>query len=407
MNVNRYRRPLLSGATLGSLLMLACGGGEPPIPAVTIDPATITTLQADAALQLVQDISVDESGQFWVLQRDNSPHVFLYSAEGQLLDLFGTTGPARVQLALPYWLVRTHVENEAMSVWDVGNRKLMVYGPTGGLQRAFRVDRSARDVYRPIDVESYGRPLNLQRFGDGFLMLDHVEGLFRTIDYLRSQLIVLNQFGQKIDTLIDFRREFADGIESLELAELLVPIPLWTTCESGEMVLFDPFASRLHWYGPDGMEQSSDSVSLRLRELEQDDIDRYLFHTFEQRWNKQTTRDLDTAVIERSIEEFMLNRFLELSPTAPYATGIMCGSDRQVWLQEFVVEDDPLGYANSWLIHEPQQVDHIRVEFPASFRPLRISGGRILGVSTNAQGIQTGAWVPIPDLSLAAAPLSQ
>ena len=92
MNVNRYRRPLLSGATLGSLLMLACGGGEPPIPAVTIDPATITTLQADAALQVVQDIAVDESGQFWVLQRDNSPHVFLYSAEGQLLDLFGTTG---------------------------------------------------------------------------------------------------------------------------------------------------------------------------------------------------------------------------------------------------------------------------------------------------------------------------
>jgi hypothetical protein len=147
-------------------------------------------------------------------------------------------------------------------------------------------------------------------------------------------------------------------------------------------------------------------VPLRSGELEQDDIDVYLFHTFEQRWNKQTTRELDTAVIERSIEEFMLNRFLELSPTMPYATGIMCGADRQVWLQEFVVEDNPLGYANSWIIHEHMQAEHVRVEFPASFKPLRISGGRILGVSTDAQGIQTGAWVAVPDMSTASLPAS-
>jgi hypothetical protein len=373
---------------------------------VTIDAASITTLQADAALQSVQDVALDDSGQFWVLQRDNSPHVFLYSAEGQLLDLFGTTGPARVQFALPFWLVRTRGEGEAMSVWDVGNHKLMVYGPTGRLEEAFMVDRSTRDVYRPIDTESYGRPLNMQRFGDGFLLLDHVEGLYRTIDYLRSQLIVLNRFGQKVDTLIDFKRHYANEIEALELAELLVPIPLWTTCESGEMVLFDPFASRLHWYNPDGTEQPSDTVPLRQRELERGDVDRYLFHAFEQRWRRQTTRDLDTAVIERSIEDFWLNRFLEVSPTEPFATDIMCGADRQVWLREFLTEDDPRGYANSWLIHEPQQSELVKVEFPPSFRPLRVSGGKILGVSTNPQGIQTGAWVPVPDMASAAQPAS-
>ncbi len=406
MNLNSNWKPSIVALPLAVGLAVACGEGEPPMPTVTIDPSQITSLQADAALQQAQDVAVDESGQFWVLQRDESPHVFLYSAEGRLLDLFGEHGPARTQLSLPFWLVETHGEGEAMAVWDVGNHKLMFYGPNGRLEQARQVDRSSRDVYRDIDVESYGRPLDLQRFGDGFLLLDHVEGLSRTIDYLRSQLVVLNRFGQKIDTLVDFKREYADGIESLELAELLVPIPLWTTCESGEMVLFDPFASRLHWYGPDRMEQSSDTVPLRSRELERDDIDGYLFHTFEHRWKKQTTRELDTAVIERSIDEFMLNRFLELSPTRPYATGIMCGANRQVWLQEFVVEDNPRGYANSWIIHEPQQTEHIRVEFPASFRPLRISGGLILGVSTDARGIQTGAWVPIPDLSTATLPAS-
>jgi len=406
MNLHCNWKPSIVALPLAVGLAVACGEGEPPMPTVTIDPGQITTLQADAALQQVQDVAVDESGQFWVLQRDQSPHVFLYSAGGQLLDLFGEHGPARIQLSMPFWLVNTREEGQAMAVWDVGNHKLMFYGPNGRLEQAHQVDRSSRDVYRDIDVESYGRPLDLQRFGDGFLLLDHVEGLSRTIDYLRSQLIVLNRFGQKIDTLVDFKREYSEGIESLELAELLVPIPLWTTCESGALVLFDPFASRLHWYGPDGIERSSDSVLLRSGELEQDDIDGYLFHTFEQRWNKQTTRELDTAVIERSIELFMLNRFLELSPQTPYATGIMCGADQQVWLQEFVVEDNPLGYANSWIIHEPQQTEHLRVEFPASFRPLRIVGGRVLGVSTDARGIQTGAWVPVPDLSTATLPAS-
>ncbi|UCD23457.1 MAG: hypothetical protein JSW51_10455 [Gemmatimonadota bacterium] len=403
MNLKSYCKSYLAIA-LAAGLASACGGGEPPMPTIVIDAGQITSLEADAALLQVQDIAVDDSGQFWVLQRDQAPHVFIYSAEGELVDLFGEHGPARTQISLPYWLVKPHAESEAMGVWDVGNHKVMFYGSSGRLEEARQVDRSSRDVWGPIYEESYGRPLDMQRFGEGFLLLDHVEGLSRTIDYLRSQLIVLNRFGQKIDTLIDFKRHYADEIEALELEELLVPIPLWTTCESGELVLFDPFASRLHWYAPDGAEQASDTVPLRLQELRQEDIDRYLFHTFEHRWNLQTTRDLDTAVIERSIEDFMLNRFLEISTVEPYATGVMCGASRQLWLQEFVTGDNPLGYANSWLVHEPQEADLVRVEFPSTFRPLRISGNTILGVSTNAQGIQTGAWVPVPAVSTATLP---
>ena len=66
--------------------------------------------------------------------------------------------------------------------------------------------------------------------------------------------------------------------------------------------------------------------------------------------------------------------------------------------------DNPLGYANSWMVYEGEQAELRRVRFPASFRPLRIAGDRILGVHTDEQGIQTGAWVPIPDLSAAVLP---
>ena len=169
MNLNCRWHPSVVSLPLAVGLALACGEGEPPMPTVTIAPSQITTLQADAALLQVQDVAVDESGQFWVIQRDQSPHVFIYSAEGQLLDLFGEHGPARAQLTMPFFLVKTHAEGEAMAVWDVGHPKLMFYGPSGRLEQAYPVDRSSRDVYRDIDVESYGRPLDLQLFGDGFL----------------------------------------------------------------------------------------------------------------------------------------------------------------------------------------------------------------------------------------------
>jgi hypothetical protein len=394
-------RNLSLGASLAAGLTLACGEGDIQIPTIAIDPGAITALQADTALQQVQDIAVDGSGQYWVLQRDGDPHVFLYSMEGQLLDQFGFSGPARTQLSLPLWLVQTGNANRPIGVWDVGNSKLMLYGPRGNLVMAFAVDRSRRDVYRDIDKESYGRPLYIRSFGDGYVLQDHPEGLSRTGDYLRSQLLRLYIDGQRHGVLMDFEEEFAGGRASLgEYAELLVPIPLWTTCQSGELVIFDPFASRLRWFEPDGSELASDTVPLRTRDITDDDINRYLFHTFEHRWYKQTTRDLDTAVIERSIEEFMLSHFLELAETRPYAVGIMCGSDRQVWLQQFSTADNPLGYSDGWIVHEPQQTDLLRVEFPHSFRPLRIVGDRILGVHSDEQGNQTGAWTPIPDLTI-------
>ncbi|UCG88201.1 MAG: hypothetical protein JSW71_06560 [Gemmatimonadota bacterium] len=401
MNLGRI---LFHTAPVAAALTLACGD-EIMIPTVTIDPAAITTLQADAALQQVQDVAVDESGQYWVLQREESPHVLLYSAEGQLLNAFGMSGPARTQLSRTFWLVPTGDASRPMGVWDVGNSKLALYGPTGNLVMPYAVDRSRRDVYRDIDKESYGRPVDLARFGDGYLLQDHPDGLSRTGDYLRAQLLLLHSDGQRKALLMDFEEEFAAGRDALgEYAELLVPIPLWTTCESGELVLFDPFASRLRWFGPDGGELASDTVPLVTRDLTDDDINSYLFHTFEHRWYKQTTRDLDTAVIERSIEEFMLSHFLELAETRPYTVGIMCGSNRQVWLQQFSVADNPLGYSNGWVVHEPSQTELRRVQFPASFRPLRIAGDRILGAHTDEQGVQTGAWVPIPDLSAAELP---
>jgi hypothetical protein len=406
MSLNRKHWHLALIGAGGVLMVVGCGkSAEEEPPAVTIDPAQVVTLQADASLQQVQDVAPSGNGEIWVLQREVAPHVFIYSEDGHLQDSFGMSGPALTQLSNPFWLVPTGDARRPMAVWDVGNRRIAVYSPDARLVASHEVQRSRSNIYRDIEQESFGKPLFMSRFGDGYVLMDHPRGLSSTIDYLRSELLLIGANGGSGKEFIDFGREFSAGIAALGNYVLyLVPIPLWTTCSIQELVLFDPFASWLRWYGPDGSELASDSVPLRSREMTEEDQRAFAWHRAELAWRRQTLRELDTAVIERSVDDHVLKHWNQYPEMTPYAVGIMCGADRQVWLQEFSMASSPLGLSAVWSVYQPGRDDLIRVRFPETFRPIRLSDGRIFGVSTNESGAQMGAYVPIPDLSTTATP---
>jgi hypothetical protein len=406
MRLNRKHWLLTPVVTGVPLIILGCAESvEEGSPAVTVDPAQLVILQADASLQDVQDVAPSVTGEIWVLQREAAPHVFIYSEDGRLLDSFGMSGPARTQLSNPFWLIPTGDSQRPMAVWDVGNRRFTVYTEDARFVASPDVQRSRSNIYRDIQQESFGRPLLMARFGDGYVLMDHPNGLSSTVDYLRSELLLIGANGGAGQDFLDFRQEFSDGIAALgQYVLYLSPIPLWTTCSARELVLFDPFASRLRWYGPDGSELASDSVPLRSREMTEDDQRAFASHRAELAWRKQTLRDLDTAVIERSVDDHVLKHWNQYPATTPYAVSIMCGSGRQVWLQEFSTASGPLGLSDVWSVYEPGRDSLIRVQFPESFEPMRIANGRIFGVSTDGTGVQTGAYVPIPDLSTTAPP---
>ena len=404
MNLN-YRCWHVTLVVAAGLMVVGCGKSAEEEPAaVTIDPAQVVTLQADASLQQVQDVAASTNGEIWVLQREAAPHVFIYSDEGRLQDSFGMSGPAMTQLSNPFWLVPTGDSRRPMAVWDVGNRRIALYSPDARLVASYEVERSRANIYRDIEQESFGSPLFMARFGDGYVLMDHPRGLSSTVDYLRSELLLIGPGGGAGKEFLDFGREFATGIASLGNYVLyLSPIPLWTTCSTQELVLFDPFASRLRWYGPDGSELASDSVPLRSREMTEEDLRAFAWHRAELAWRKQTLRELDTAVIERSVDDHVLKHWNQYPEMTPYAVGIMCVAGRQVWLQEFSAATSPLGLSSIWSVYEPGQDSLIRVQFPESFRPMRISNGRILGVNTES-GLQTAAYVPLPELSRTTTP---
>jgi len=352
---------------------------------------------ADGSLTEIQDVAVDVSGEVWALQRTGTPHLFVYSAEGGLHDSFGTTGPERNQLRNPYALLPTDESNFPMAVWDAGNRRISVFNPYG---RASVVDvnRSRGQVYAEIENHSYGKPLQMERFGDGYLLMDHSDGLHVTADYLRSELLRINQSGGIIDTLVDFQTEFADSLAVLgREVNYLTPIPLWATCPDGEMGLLDPFTRTLRWYGADGTVSGTEALPIPVRELTDEEKEAFLKNRFELEWRERYPQDPDSTIIANSIEDFMLRHWDQFSTNAPPAVAMMCRGDREVWLQEFSTEYHALGFGLRWLVHTPQSVSRVYVQFPEEFRPIRFADGKVYGVATADQGVEVVAYVSVPD----------
>jgi hypothetical protein len=252
-------------------------------------------------------------------------------------------------------------------------------------------------VYAEIENHSYGKPLEMARFGYNYLLMDHSNGLHVTTDYLRSELLRLNQSGALIDTLVDFEREWADSLATLgREVNYLAPIPLWATCANGGMALLDPFTRGLRWYGSDGNVAATEVLPIPVREITDEEKEAFLKGRFEREWRERYPGEPDSATVVNSVEDFMLRHWDQFSINAPPAVGMMCAGEREVWLQEFSTTDNALGLGVRWLVHTPQSVDLVFVQFPDGFRPIRIVDGRVYGVATVEDDVEAVAYITLP-----------
>ena len=378
--------------------LVACGGEvEDPGYTHAIAQSEIVMFDADGSLADIQDVAVAASGDVWALQRNHTPHLFVFSAEGDLNDSFGTTGSERNQLSNPFNLLPTENPRSPMAVWDAGNRRISVFN-TNRRASSVAVTRSRANPYSEIENHSYGKPLAMARFGENYLLMDHSKGLSVTVDYLRSELLRLGQGGELIDTLVNFDREFADSIAALgREVNYLAPIPLWATCTNGELAVLDPFTRTLSWYGSDGNVAGTGVLPVSARELTDEEKEIFLKRRFETLWREQYAGEPDSATVVNSIEDFLLRHNDQFSTSAPPAVGMMCAGAREVWLQEFSTNDHPLGLGNRWLVYTPPAVDRVYVQFPSEFRPIRIVNGRVYGVVAADEDVEVVAYVPLPE----------
>lgn len=393
----KLRLPFVAVCAMSATVIACAGEVEDLGYTHVIDPSEVERFDADESLESIQDVTVAVSGEVWALQRTHEPHLFVYSGDGDLHDSFAATGSGRNQLRNPYGLLPTNDPQFPMAVWDAGNRRVSQFNPYGRAS-VVRVYRSRGQVYAEIESHSYGAPLEMDRLGDNYILMDHSDGLHVTADYLRAELLRLGPRGELIDTLIDFEAEFADSIAEMgSEVNYLAPIPLWASCPDGELVVLNPFTRTLRWYDTDGNEAGREEAPIPAREVTEADQEAFLFRRFDLRWRETRADEPDTTVLENSVEDFMLRHWDQFSATAPPAVAMICAGAREVWLEEFSTEDHALGLGSRWLVHKPQSTDLVYVQFPEDFRPKTIVDRTVYGVVESDEGTDVVARIELPE----------
>jgi len=76
--------------------------------------------------------------------------------------------------------------------------------------------------------------------------------------------------------------------------------------------------------------------------------------------------------------------------------GMLCNRRDEVWLDEFSLEDSPLGYSRTWVVLS-RDSDKRTVTLPAGFRLMLLTEHRGYGVLMDSTMAESPAWVELPD----------
>jgi hypothetical protein len=363
----------------------ACVEDEREKPEEPDQLARITQVfETDGVLHDIRDIGVGPTGEIWVLS-GFEPFVYRYTADGKLLHRFGAKGKGPGEIRNPWKIVLTGDPDAPVEVWDVGNRKLVTYSAAGDHIAEKRVELPPMPVRGDLRQLSYGEATKLRRLGSGYVLQNEPGGLMHPIDFVTTHLVRLDPSGAVSDTIIDFRTRFADQVRSVGSASTFVPVPLWTTCPDGRLVVLDPFQPGLLSFAPGTRNATTEPVDLPPVPITDDDVRRHLDHAL-----RLELGGVEPAPgeLDRAVERAFRSQRRDFGKTAPPAVDLLCDSNSEVWLEQFGTDTDPIGYGRDWTRITPGGNSTL-VRFPAGFRPRAIAGERAIGILTDSLDVQS------------------
>lgn len=363
----------------------ACAENERGVIREPDQSARITQVfETDSVLHDIRDIGVGPTGEIWVLS-GFEPFVYRYSPDGKLLHRFGAKGKGPGEIRNPWRIVLTDDPGAPVEVWDVGNRKLVTFSAEGEQVAEKRVELPPTPVRGDLRHLSYGEATKLRRLGSGYVLQNEPGGLNHPIDFVTSQLVRLHPSGAVSDTIIDFRTRFADRIQSVGPATTFVPVPLWTTCPDGRLVVLDPFQPGILSFAPGTRNASAEPVDVPPEPVTDKDVLRHLDYAI-----RLELGGVEPAPgeLDRVVQRAFRSQRRDFAKTAPPAVDMLCDSDSRVWLEKFATDTDPVGFGRDWTrIAAGGSLTMVR--FPAGFRPRVIAGDRAVGILRDSLDVQS------------------
>ena len=375
-------------------VLVACSGDADESAPWIVDLTEIHLFDANESLNVVRSLSVDASGEVWVLG-GTEPFVHRYDSTGKLLISFGRGIDGSGGLQLPDEVLPPTAADPHVIVWSAGSGQLNRFRPDGAAAGAMGpVPVSSVDP-TVVEQDTFARVLPMARWGRGFLLQDQRPrkgpGPQSTMSLANSALVALDSGGAPIDTVVEFRTLISPRRPASMVTDL-APLPVWTVCGDGAAAVVDPYAMRVRWYGPDGRRTSIDTLALEEQPITDADIERWLR-------NRATVsvggRAVPVTLVEDDLKDYLGARRAELGTVAPPAVRVLCDEGRTLWLQRYITADEPRGLGREWVIFSKGRVVR-RYRFPPRFQPMALHGAKAIGILRDSLGIDRVAAVNVP-----------
>lgn len=359
------------------------------ISSVAAIPTVVTDLipfAANDALRQVRDMTVDDQSRVWVLT-GIEPFVHVYASDGRLLGSYGRVGDGPREMRNPFAMVSAE---DGVDVWDIGRMRMLRVSSEGEVVQADEFLPPHRGVTRgDLEDITYYRPFQLRTLGGRYVLASYRGNLSGSKDLLHAAIVAGDGKGH-FDTLVDLEDEFNKEAIS-QRAEQLLALPLWTTCR-GTLVVFDAESREVIAINGERHEALA-ALPEGAQPLTDTHIKRYLWHVMGLEIGGPSTAE-DTLRLTHAANEITSSARYLFPQHVPPAVSFKCGSNGELWLQQFDTSDNPLGFGRRWW--RLGGVRPSRVTFPTGFQPFVFLDSLAIGVSKDELDVERIASAPLP-----------
>lgn len=390
-----------SSATLGASVLVglaACVGGESTdgtVPPVIVGSDDIRIVGTSEAIAHIEDLMPLPDGAAWVLN-STAPFLILLSSEGETLRVAGERGSGPGELSWPTTLVR-----------DPSSGDVLVYQPTPGWlmpvpnEPGDEQTLSAINVSSPIRLNSYewlwtnnGGRAWIEGTEEGFVFAEPSAGLPWIFSLWSTEVARLGEDGQ-VERIVSTAEVVGDPSTHFPGVRRFLPYPIWTSCPSGSLAVYDPSQNVLKRLSATGELLAVHALPPERRVAMTSER---VFATVypgilrNRLMAQPPERDVLYEMFKRDYED----RASEFAVWFPEYVHLDCSDGDILWLQQFDSTNGQMGRGPLWLrVTAEGKVGS--AEFPLSFRPMRFQEDRVWGTHTGEFDVEYVAWTELVD----------
>jgi hypothetical protein len=378
---------LRAAGTITIAVLSACQGKDRQSASTVIGPDALTVIGEDSLATAYIDVA-DLGGAVAYLS-STEPFVTIIGKNGHVSRQFGVPGEGPGDFRNP---TSIDAQADTLYIWEVRLGAASMYDTLGQYLGRRRADANFGGVAPTTRMDYAGRPGLYRRFDSIAVTPAYPNGVSLPGEQRSYSLLAVNNLGAVLDTV------WASSLPASANAQVqgqpmhLVPIPLWARCSNTRLVVYDPVVSISTLRAPEGGEIRQVESRANAVQISAEDLQRYVAFHFHRLY--MTAHLPEPSSMAEAVTEMVQQGRIKGAYPSGFAgyTSILCDRHEHVWLDEFSLEDSPLGYSRTWVVLSGASGKRT-VTLPEGFRLMLLSGNRGYGILLDSTSAESPAWI--------------